>query len=235
MPVRHKVDSGFAIPQSLSHHEYSHRLMRLLGIVHTIETTIGYPRDEFLIRSCMMCNILVADHYCKLDIEAGTLSFIPQYCPWGIKENRKNIRKCIVDNFGKDRADLLEEVENLRMCFVKDEEENIEGHSVHAKDIYAIHVYLDLINMTNPCSYSKVIDGILYGIVNEGSEQFVVMGSDKISMTRFYAYLISMSEFKLTKLGYYRANIRQSIVELCKELKRTKGVEIEYKEMKEQQ
>jgi len=178
----------------------------------------------------MISNILVADYHEKLEIEAGTLSYLPQYCPYNLNKERKAVHRTITNNFGKNRSELVKEVEELRQAYVNDLE--VEGFSRHAKSIYAIHVYLDLVNMLNPYSSVKVIDGELYTIDHKKDQEIVDVDGDVMEMDRFYAYMIATAEWKLETLLFSHTNIQQAISELCKHLRRTKGIDIHYKEMK---
>jgi hypothetical protein len=230
--------------RKLSHHEYTHRLMRLLGLVHAMPVCDGFPKEEFVIRSAMISNILIADMHDKLSIEAGTLSFIPQYCPYGKKAEKKWVHKEITDNFGNNCTKLVQEIEELRQTFV--DEGDVAGFSQYAKEIYMVHVYLDLVNMFNSYTRVKILDGELIKVriakkpvridktitIPEG-EEYVVIDGDKMDMPRFYAYMVVVAEWKLEELKHGHTQIKHSLQELCKEIRNTKGVEIYYRDYKD--
>jgi len=226
-----------SIPQSLSHHEYVHRLMSVYGLIHTLKAEDENLDAEFLIRSAMIGNILLADHHDKLEIEAGILSFIPQYCKYDTKKQKAFINKMVTDHLGRNRAELMKEVEELRMSFVN-EEEDIRGYSLHAINIYGIHVYLDLINMLNPFSEHKIIDGepITVKLAKKDSkkfkkgERYILCDGERMKEERFYAFMVSMAEWKLKTLLRCHCNVKQYIEELCKQIRKQKGVEIYYRE-----
>ncbi len=231
--------------RKLSYHEYTHRLMRLLGIVDAMPIRDGYPRSELVIRSAMITNILVADMHDKLTIEAGTLSFIPQYCPYQTSKEKKYVHKEITDQFGSNVCKLMQEVEELRMAFV--EEYDVKGFSIYAKEIYLVHVYLDLVNMFNSFTKLKVLDGELIKVRTAKKplkidkdkrlalgEEYVIHEGDKMDMPRFYAYMVTMAEWKLDEIEHGHAQIKQSLREFCKEISTTQGVEIYYHGFKEE-
>ena len=222
--------------RKLSHHEYTHRLMRLLTLVHSLPLKDNFPRDEFIIRSAMISNILIADYHDKLTIEAGTLSYITQYCPYQSKAEQKYIHEQITDHFGKKRTDLVKEVEELRLAFLN--EYNVEGFSKYAKDIYAIHIYLDLVNMLN-LTDTKVLDGELIKVKIAKKElkidkdhklaigdEYVTHEGDRMDLPRFYAYMVVVAEWKISEMACVHTQIKQALCELCKEIRTTKGVEI---------
>jgi hypothetical protein len=240
--ARIKNLSGCAL-RKLSHHQYTHRLMRLLTIVEAMPIRDNYPRKELVIRSAMISNILIADMHDKLTIEAGTLSFIPQYCPYQNKREQKYIHKTITDMFGNNVCKLMQEVEELRQAFVDDHD--VKGFSLYAKEIYLIHVYLDLVNMFNSLTKVKVLDGELLKIRTAKKElkidkrkrlaigdEYVIYEGDKMDMPRFFAFMVSMAEWKLGEIEHGHAQIKQALRELCKEIKTTQGVEVYYHEYK---
>lgn len=229
--------------KALSHHEFTHRLMRVLGFVHAMPIRDGFPKDEFVIRSAAISNILIADMHDKMSIEAGTLSFIPQYCPYDTDKEKRWVHKQITDLFGKKRLDLFKEVEELRQAFLKDYD--VKGFSQYAKCIYATHIYLDLVNAVNSFSPVKVVDGEVLKVRNAKKptkiandciipqgEEYITIDGDKMDMPRFYAYMVAMAEWKLEELDWGHHNIKMSLRELCKQIRDTKGVEIHYNDYK---
>jgi len=232
---------SFAIPQSLTHHEYTHRMMRLLSTIHMMKVKEGFPRDELLIRSCMMSNILVAGMMDKLVIEAGTLSFVPQYCDMETRKGKAFVKTLITENFGKNRMDLVLELEELRSDFINNYE--VKGYSMHAKNIYAVHVYLDLVNMLNPNAECRIVDGELFRThvakknlkdtyateegestleIHKGEEHVIYDGSP-MHLGRYYSFMVDMAQWKLGELHYVGANIRQAVDELCLQIRKQKG------------
>lgn len=232
--------SGSAL-RKLSHHQYTHRLMRLFTIVEAMPIRDNYPRSELVIRSAMISNILVVDMHDKLTIEAGTLSYIPQYCPYQNKREQKYIHKTIIDQFGNNVCKLMQEVEELRQAFVYNHD--VKGFSMYAKEIYLIHVYLDLVNMFNTLTKVKVLDGELLKIRTAKKElkidkrkrlaigeEYVVYEDDKMDMPRFFAFMVRIAEWKLDEIEHGHVQIKQALRELCKEIRTTQGVEIYYNE-----
>jgi len=229
------------MPKGLTHHQYTHRMMKLLSTVHMMEVKEGYPRDELLIRSCMMSNILVADMNEKLVIEAGTLSFIPQYCDVESRKGKAFVRTLVSENFGKNRTELMFEVEELRQDFLNNYE--VKGYSMHAKNIYCVHVYLDLVNMLNPNADAKVIDGELFHtqiakkVIKDvyetesgksvleipKGEEYIVYDGEPMHLGRYYSFMVDLAEWKLDELHYANVNIKQSITELCAQIRKQKG------------
>lgn len=232
----------FELPKGMTNHDYTHRMMRLLGLVHVLPVKEGYPQSEFLIRSCMMSNILVMNMHDKLEIEAGTLSFIPQYCEMKKKSKAAFIRTAILENFGKDVLTLVMEVEEMRQSFINDEA--VDGFSRHAKELYGVQIYLDLVNMLNPNVTHKVIDGVLYEIriadkvlydvyqdngkerriTIEKGEEWIEHEGLTMSMSRFYTFMTAMARWKLDQMRYVRVGIQQSIAELSHQIAKQKGV-----------
>jgi len=225
--------------QCLNHHGYMHRMMRFMHIILGTKTQKQH-KEEFFIRSTCISTILVAENYERLRVEAGALSFVPQYAA-----KPKTVLKEIQNQLGRDCRELVEEIEALRQDMVYDE--RIDGYSAHAKTIYSSHIYLDLVNAIYHRNTVRIIDGtevelkvatkelkggtddITYDIPK--GDQYAVHDGDVMSLAHFYAYMVQVAEYRNEKLSmarYEGIQQRTAIEEICKHIRSQRGIEVFY-------
>ena len=226
--------------QKLGHHANLHRMMRFMHIIWGVKCKKGFE-EEFGIRSTCITTMLVAEMYDKLRIEAGAMSYIPQYA-----RKPKAELKEVAAQFGRDTKNLIEEVEALRCAMIDDTD--IRGYSMHAKSLYAMHIYLDLVNAIYHKNNVRIIDGYEVQLLEaeknfevefgeetytvEAGDQYAIHDGDTMSLGHFYAYLVRVAEYRhetLVAARYEGIEVRTAIEEICKHIREQKGISVYYK------
>jgi len=177
---------------------------------------------SLLTKSSMLCALMAYAHSSKLEIEAGTLSFLPQYNVFD--------KKKVFALFGAHVRQLVMEANDLRLMFLNDEEDLdvMRGVNIYAKNIYMYQCYVDLVDMFTVSHEHFIIDGVKWTI--EGEK--VINGSDSYSIPEFHLWCVETIKWKMSLLDYFNSDIDQAIKEVIKQYREQKGfvfdVELNY-------
>jgi len=190
-----------------------HRIARLFNHIEQLKSP---NKQELILKSATICSLLVVNDVDQLQIEAGTLSYIPQYVAWS--------QEGINNHFGADVGKLIREVEKIRKMFLGDEadEDDARKFTFQAKNIYLHQCFLDTLHIYDLPDASITVDGVNY--VTEDDKVF--SNGEWLERQVFHQWILELLVWKLEMLAY-EGVIVQNIEQLVENYKVQKGYILE--------
>ena len=192
------------------------RLPRLFSHIKSLKCP---SKSELILKSATICGLLVVNGCDKLQIEAGTLSYIPQFVAWS--------KEGIQENFGTDVTRLIDEVEDIRKLFLQDDpdEDLAQKFAYQAKNIYLHQWFLDALHIYDLPDVDIIVDGVSY----VGEEGKVFVDNKWLEMQKFHQWILALLTWKLEMLEY-EGVIVTNIQQLVENYRVQKGYILEVKD-----
>jgi len=206
------------VAKSATSYLYLHRLMRVFNFLSEVKLYNNVPVTEFWKKSMMMSNLLVSSYSDKLQTEAGTLSYIPQYS----KMKLKNVSRL----FGQDVKNLVLETNRLGRRLSEDgdlTDAEVRGYSIYAKNIYLHQSYIDLVILFTTDHEDIVIDGELHKVRMKGDVRQIQHDGEWHKEEDFHQWFMEAIVWKKEQMEYCSGEIQQAILEAVKQYKEQKG------------
>lgn len=198
-----------------------HRIARMFNYINRCKVTNGGSKTDLILRASMT-NSLISNAFAnKLESEAATLAWIPQYCNFN--------KKSMAENFGQDVKNLVGEVKLIRDEFNDDDQDidKLNSFSAYSKNIYLYHCYVDMVFLFTGKKKSIVIDGVMYEYKNK---KYLDDAGEWSPIKLFHQHNIDLLTWKLGELTIEGLGIRQALHELVGQYKSQKGYEFSVKD-----
>ena len=118
------------------------RMARIMFYLQNCKVDEGKSKNQLILKSALISGLLNNTFSDKLQVEAATLSYVPQFC-------EKWDKKGMAQNFGQDVKNLVLETSELlnefhRMQFEEDYEADVHLFSQRSKELLLFQCYADL-------------------------------------------------------------------------------------------